>query len=186
MHSFLKRYPVEVCHNKVDTHQFKPSPSNFRKIHHIEDKFIILGVATAWQKCKGLYDFVELANQLDDSYQVVMVGLKKKQLTMISEKIIGIERTNDVRELAEIYSEADVFVNPTIEDNFPNVNIEYYNNFNLLLKNGFEKMGIFNHILYSDLSKYKWFSNRFKSNDNTKGKSLKSIIGRNLRLLHFE
>ena len=38
--------------------------------------------------------------------------------------IIAIERTNSKQELAEIYTAADVFVNPTREENFPTVNIE--------------------------------------------------------------
>lgn len=39
-------------------------------------------------------------------------------------KIICIARTNTVMELVKIYSAADVFVNPTYEDNYPTVNLE--------------------------------------------------------------
>ena len=42
----------------------------------------------------------------------------------LPENIISIHRTHDQKELAEIYTAADVFVNPTREDNFPTVNIE--------------------------------------------------------------
>ena len=38
--------------------------------------------------------------------------------------IIGIEKTKNVVELAKIYSAADVFFNPTYEDNYPTVNLE--------------------------------------------------------------
>ena len=38
--------------------------------------------------------------------------------------IIGLERTESVQELTELYSLADVFINPTYEDNFPTTNIE--------------------------------------------------------------
>ena len=37
---------------------------------------------------------------------------------------IGITRTDNVNDLASIYSTADVFINPTLEDNFPTTNIE--------------------------------------------------------------
>ena len=36
----------------------------------------------------------------------------------------GFERTNSPQELAELYTTADVFVNPTYEDNYPTVNLE--------------------------------------------------------------
>ena len=38
--------------------------------------------------------------------------------------ILAITRTNNVKELAEIYTAVDVFVNPTLEDNFPTTNLE--------------------------------------------------------------
>jgi len=54
----------------------------------------------------------------------VLVGLNEKQLKTLPKNIIGICRTNSIQELAEIYTAADVFVNPTLEDNFPTTNIE--------------------------------------------------------------
>ena len=38
--------------------------------------------------------------------------------------VIGIGRTDSVEELAAYYAMADVFVNPTLEDNFPTTNLE--------------------------------------------------------------
>ena len=54
---------------------------------------------------------------------IVVVSLPKNKKE-IPKNIIGIARTNNARELAEIYSAADVFVNPTLEDNFPTTNLE--------------------------------------------------------------
>lgn len=73
---------------------------------------------------KGLDDLLQLAGMLDERYQVVLVGLNKKQLAALPPNVLGIERTNSARELAEIYTAADVFVNPTYEDNYPTVNLE--------------------------------------------------------------
>ena len=61
---------------------------------------------------------------LSDEYKIILVGLNKKQIETLPENIIGIERTESVHELAELYSMADVFVNPTYSDNFPTTNIE--------------------------------------------------------------
>ena len=38
--------------------------------------------------------------------------------------IAKIEKTNSKEELAKYYNMADVFINPTLEDNFPTTNIE--------------------------------------------------------------
>lgn len=122
--SYMKEYPTKVIYNGVDTETFKPTNSNFKEKYNCIDKKIVLGVASVWDKRKGLSTFVELADKLDDSYQIVMVGLTKEQIGQLPDNIIGIERTNSVLELAEIYTSADVFVNPTLEDNYPTTNIE--------------------------------------------------------------
>ena len=122
--SFLKEYPVEVHYNTIDTNIFKPTPSDFRERYGLHDKFIILGVANVWHERKGYNDFIKLASMLDDRYSVVLVGLSKKQLEKCPPRVIGIERTNNQQELAKIYTAADVFFNPTYEDNYPTVNLE--------------------------------------------------------------
>ena len=122
--SFLKDYDVKVINNGIDLSVFKPTESDFRKNHHLEGKYIILGVAAPWTKRKGFDVFAELAKRLDDKFRIVLVGISDEQSRTLPENIIGIKRTSDQKELAEIYSAADVFANPTREDNFPTVNIE--------------------------------------------------------------
>ena len=122
--SFLGKYPVEVVHNKIDMSVFTPTASDFRKAHHAEGKTIVLGVANVWNQSKGLDDFLKLRELLDERYVMVMVGLTQEQMAGIPGNIIGIQRTNSARELAEIYTAADVFVNLTYQDNYPTVNLE--------------------------------------------------------------
>ena len=116
--SFLKEYPVEVVYNTIDTDIFKPTSSDFRERYGLENKKIILGVASVWEPRKGLKDFIALSKMLDENYKIVLVGLSDKQLKEIPENVIGIKRTNGQKELAEIYSAADVFVNPSREETF--------------------------------------------------------------------
>lgn len=122
--SYLGIFPIKVINNGIDLDIFKPQKSNFRIEHCLEGKKIILGVAGNWNKDKGLEDFINLSQSLDENYKIVMIGLSQTQLKNLPKSIIGIERTNSLQELAEIYSSADIFVNATYEDNFPTVNLE--------------------------------------------------------------
>ncbi len=122
--SFLKKYPVTVINNGIDLNTFKEKESTFKKDNGIENKKMVLFVAAAWAGRKGLHDALEMAKRLDDNYKVVIVGLSKKQEETCPENIISTGKIRDINELIEIYSAADVFVNPTYEDNFPTVNIE--------------------------------------------------------------
>jgi len=122
--SFLKNYPVEVIHNGIDLEIFHHRESDFRQRYGLEGKKIILGVANVWNKRKGLDDFIELSKLLDDSYKIVLVGLTSEQKEALPEGILGITRTGNATELAEIYSAADVFVNLSYEDTYPTVNLE--------------------------------------------------------------
>jgi putative colanic acid biosynthesis glycosyltransferase len=122
--SFLKEYPVKVINNGIDLNVFKPTQSDFRERFSIKDKFLILGVANIWDKRKGFEYFIELSKKLKNDQVIVMVGLTQKQKENLPHNIIGITRTNNITELVEIYSSADVFVNTTLEDNFPTVNLE--------------------------------------------------------------
>tara|TARA_B110001450_G_scaffold1005_1_gene1168 strand:+ start:650 stop:1834 length:1185 start_codon:yes stop_codon:yes gene_type:complete len=123
--SFLK-YPVQCINNGVDLNQFQPS-ENYKKLKEkllLQNKKIILGVASTWDKRKGLADFIQLASLLDASYQIILIGLTNKQIQGLPENIMGIQRTESITELANYYSMADVYVNPTTKDNFPTTNIE--------------------------------------------------------------
>lgn len=122
--SFLSDYDVTVIHNGIDVSVFKPTESDFRANYGLQDKKVILGVASPWTARKGLQDFIQLADMLDESMRIVLVGLNKNQRKALPKSIIGIERTNNAKELAAIYTAADVFFNPTYEDNYPTTNLE--------------------------------------------------------------
>lgn len=117
--SFLKNSDIRVIHNGIDLTVFRPRP---RTTSH---KIKILGVASAWNKDKGLYDFFRLRERLDVSdYDITLIGLTPEQLREVPDGIIGIQRTYSLENLAEYYSDADVFVNLTYADTFPTVNLE--------------------------------------------------------------
>lgn len=121
--SFLGKYDIHVIQNGIDLDVFYPHKSDFRNHYGIkEDKFVILGVAFSWGYRKGLDRFELLAEKIDDRFQILLVGIEKCKVK--SNKIICISKTDSQSQLAEIYSSANVLLNPTREDNFPTVNIE--------------------------------------------------------------
>lgn len=123
--SYLKQYPIEVINNGIDLNVFKPTHSNFREQYGIPgDKYIVLGVSFAWGYRKGLDCFVEMAEKLGEQYQIVLVGTDDEIDKNLPHNIISIHRTQNQKELAEIYSAAEVFVMPTREENYPTVNME--------------------------------------------------------------
>lgn len=123
--SYLKEYSIRVINNGIDLNVFKPTQSNFRERYEIPaEKHIILGVSFAWGYRKGLDCFVEMAEKLGEQYQIVLVGTDDEIDKNLPHNIISIHRTQNQKELAEVYSAADVFVMPTREENYPTVNME--------------------------------------------------------------
>ena len=123
--SFLSKFPKKVIHNGINSEIFKPCDSNIRGRYKLGKKKIVLGVAFDWSEKKGIRDFAYLANNLPQTdYQVVLIGVGEKQKRYLPENVISIPKTNSQEELAQWYSDAFVFVNPTYEDNFPSVNLE--------------------------------------------------------------
>ena len=122
--SFLSGYPVEVVSNTVDGTVFRPTESDFRSKHGLEDKKIVLGVASVWDRRKGLAEFLELSETLGPEWKVVLVGLSEKQIKALPEGVLGLPRTSSREELAGIYTASDVFVNPGREETFGMTTLE--------------------------------------------------------------
>ncbi len=123
--SFLKDFDYQVIHNGVDTDVFKPSDTEevIRK-YGLEGKKIILGLASIWSGEKGLGDFLKMSEMLAEDEIIVLVGLKPEQMKGLPDNIKGIAKTENVAQLAQLYSAATAFVNPTWQDNYPTVNLE--------------------------------------------------------------
>lgn len=121
--SYMGEYNIAVINNGIDLNEFKYVKTSNPKIINLNDKRIILAVASRWTDGKGLSFIKELNKIIDKSiYKIVVVGRIDNDI--LPESIIHIERTRDKRELAEWYSAATVFINPSIADNFPTVNLE--------------------------------------------------------------
>ena len=126
--SHLKDRDIQVIHNGIDIKTFSPQPKNAHERYGInKQKKIILGVAALWDARKGLDDFYELANRLSaDDYAIVIVGQRTEDIMSLENacQMVFVDRTQNALELAQLYSSASVFVNPTYQDNYPTTNLE--------------------------------------------------------------
>lgn len=118
--SILKDFPNRVINNGVDLETFQPSYNivSTREKYRIKKKYILLGVATSWSLGKGWNDYCSLNNVLPDDCVIILVGLKKKQIEALPEGIMGIERTESVKELADLYAAADIVLNLSYQETF--------------------------------------------------------------------
>jgi putative colanic acid biosynthesis glycosyltransferase len=117
--SFLRKIPRQVIYNGVDINLFSECTyNNVREKYKIGNKFLILGVATNWDKRKGFEDFLKLSEMINGDELIVLVGLNNSQIDKLPDNIIGIKRTENPKELAEFYSAADIFINLSVEETF--------------------------------------------------------------------
>lgn len=129
--SCMKDRYIEVIHNGIDLNVFQPLKEDVYERYGIaKGKKIILGVAAVWDQRKGLVDLCKLSESLSsEEYAIVVVGKLPDSMTTIKDNVnrcqmVFIGRTQNVVELAQLYSAATVFVNPTYADIFPTVNLE--------------------------------------------------------------
>lgn len=122
-HSFLKTKKSIVIHNGVDTDIFKQTPLDISLKEKINGKYV-LGVANYWDTRKGLDDLLQLRKILSSELKIVIVGLTKRQIESLPPGVIGFTRTQNTNELVQLYSNAEVFINPSILETFGLVTIE--------------------------------------------------------------
>jgi len=122
--SFLSDRDCIVVHNGINISVFKPSENHLRSKLGLDEKIVYLGVANPWSKRKGLRFFYEMSSLLNSDEIILLIGLDRIQLKSLPNNILGFEKTDSVVELARIYSLSNVFINPTLEDNYPTTNLE--------------------------------------------------------------
>lgn len=125
--SILGAYPIHVIQNGIDVNVFKPRPNSVEHVrvqYGLQRKYVILGVATGWSEEVGLSAFIYLRKMLPHDFAIVLVGCTPDIQAKLPEGIVGIPRTNNVDELAEIYSAADILFNASYQETFGLVTAE--------------------------------------------------------------
>jgi len=127
--SILKDSTFKVFNNGVDLNVFRPFSKNeilnVKNKYNVPDKKIFIAVASPWGKRKGLNDLVQLDDFINHSNScLLIVGLNETQIATMPPGIVAIPKTDNVEELAKLYSMSSALINPTYEDSFPTVNLE--------------------------------------------------------------
>ena len=112
-------------YNWIDLDVFCPQndTDGLRKRYNLENKKVVLGVATFWGRIKGLSAQCTLAEKLGKEYTVVLIG-KRCGGFKLPENIVSIPPTDSAEKLAKWYSLADVFVTTSLEETFGKVSAE--------------------------------------------------------------
>lgn len=121
--SFLRHYPVRVIHNGIDTELFWRSDEH-KPAAEPGAKPQLIAVANYWEPRKNLEAILYVAEQLRDSVSIVVVGKLLSSPEDWPDNVRHIAQTANPGELATLYAQSDLLLNPTLEDNFPTVNIE--------------------------------------------------------------
>lgn len=113
--SFLKDKSHIVIPNGVDTDVFSPqyeAVGRIREQYGLKDKTIIISVADKWHEGIGLSDVSKLRSILDDRFVIMLVGVTQAQKDALPDGVIGVLHTNSRKELAELYTTADISFTP--------------------------------------------------------------------------
>lgn len=123
--SFLSNANILTrIYNWIDLDVFRPVDTvALRHKLTLENKFVILGVASEWNDAKGINKFIELSAKIPKCMIIIIVGNIPTNLELPG-NIIHIQETHDVRELVEYYSLASVFLNLSAEETFGKVSAE--------------------------------------------------------------
>ena len=124
-HSFFRNNQFHVIHIGINTNIFNIyNPEQVKQKYGLNGKHILLGVASIWSREKGFDDCIQMADLLHPDEMLVLVGVRPEQQKKLKKNMLGIPRTENIHQLAELYAAADAFINPTWQDNYPTVNLE--------------------------------------------------------------
>ena len=132
--SLLNQFRIEVIPNPIDTTVFAPKDKAIcRKKWNVDPfaKIILFGAANINDRRKGITYLVGALNILKNNYpdsgqvEIVIFGKNKSfDTSLLPFKTYALDIITSEQDLAELYSLADVFISPAVEDNLPNMIME--------------------------------------------------------------
>lgn len=121
--AFFSNTSVVTIRNGVDLNIFKYSPSDFRHRLGLEGKYIILGPASKWLQPENKSVLAYFSEHMQSDEVLLLFGAIDCSL-LVPNNVRLYGYIKNPKELAELYTCADVFVNTTREDSLSLINIE--------------------------------------------------------------
>ncbi len=129
---------VEVIPNALETDIFKPKEKNLAKKEiksNPQALTLLFGAATGNEKRKGFYKLLEAIKYclqdttfrnlaINKKIKILTFGPPQQDLEKLEIEIKSLGYVHDNNHLAAIYSAADIFILPSLEDNLPNTVLE--------------------------------------------------------------
>lgn len=134
--SCFGKYPCITIHNGIDTKQvFYPRDRRAcrEKYGFGREEKLILGIAVGYRdERKGAKYIIQLAKNMGSGAKVILIGWNRENDCLlvgsdgkkIADNIVTIPNTSDADMLAEYYSMADVFVIPSLAENYATTTLE--------------------------------------------------------------
>ena len=122
-HSVLFSCNIGYIHNGFDLDIFKPTASDLRKRYGLEGKYVLLGSAMKWYNPLNTDTYKYFVSNMSEDMVLVLFGCSTIHRKLIK-NVIEIGFIYEPKEMAALYSMADIFVNCTREDTLPGVNLE--------------------------------------------------------------
>jgi putative colanic acid biosynthesis glycosyltransferase len=123
-HSFLAKKPVRVIPGGIDLERFRPcdEPDLLKDViqryglEELSGRRMLLSVAGVWEPRKGLGDLIVLSERIREDMRIVVLGLDDRQRAELPAGMLGIPRTQSVRELRALYTAADLCLSLSHEE----------------------------------------------------------------------
>lgn len=128
--SFLKQYPCVTVRNGIDVeHTFFPRDRMKcrEKYGYGAEEKLVLGIAVGYSDPrKGAEYIIQTAKDLEGEAKVILIGWETKNDAMLAEcgNVVPLPATDSAEMLAEYYSAADVFVLPSLAENYATTALE--------------------------------------------------------------
>ncbi len=131
--SLFQNYRIQVIPYGLNTEIYRPFEQSFArdKFHLPTNKYLILfGASDALSNPRKGFDYLQSAleilkvSELRDRCELVIFGASQSDEISLGIKAHYLGNLSDETTLAQVYSAADVFVAPSLEDNLPNTVME--------------------------------------------------------------
>ena len=127
--SLFKNFPLIVNRNILNTEIFSPKNriASRDKLKLPQDqKLILFGADNLSSPYKGWKFLKDAISDFDTNWTIVLFGKidELKLSTQIRHSVISLGSITDEEKLSELFSACDVFVCPSLVDNYPNVILE--------------------------------------------------------------